>query len=466
MKATIKIILILCIAMQTNAQCWRSVASGLEHTLAIKNDGTLWAWGRNDSGQLGIGTAINSNIPVQVGTANNWKIVSGGTDHSAGIQTDGTLWTWGANFFGQLGNGSFSSGLSLSPVQVGNETMWNTVDCGYHFNVALKGSFSKSLWTWGTNEFNQLGNGNTVNANVPQQIGASLNWMSVSAGAYHSIALELVNGGNRLMAWGYNNYGQLGDGTFISRSSPTQAGTDVNWQTVATGYFHNLGKKTNGTLWAWGINGDGQMGNGSNASSVSAPTQVGTDTNWQGVLGAGYNYSMVKKSDGTLWSWGRNIYGGAGLGNVIFSYLPLQIDTSTTWGINITASQGFGAALRQDGSLSSWGLNDKGQLGNGTVSNTNLPNGISCPTTLQIQAQNFENINFTIFPNPASNIVNIQPSLNKTISNIKITDLLGKTIMKSDDDTKAINIEKLSKGLYIIAVMIDNKSFQQKFIKN
>jgi alpha-tubulin suppressor-like RCC1 family protein len=151
---------------------------------------------------------------------------------------------------------------------------------------------------------------------------------------------------------------------------------------------------------------------------------------------------------------------------VIFSYLPLQIDTSTTWGINITASQGFGAALRQDGSLSSWGLNDKGQLGNGTVSNTNLPNGISCPTTLQIQAQNFENINFTIFPNPASNIVNIQPSLNKTISNIKITDLLGKTIMKSDDDTKAINIEKLSKGLYIIAVMIDNKSFQQKFIKN
>ena len=466
MKTTLTYLLFAFFNLQIHAQCWKSVVSGYEHTLAIKNDGTLWAWGRNDSGQLGIGTIINSNIPVQVGTANNWKIVSGGVDHSAGIQTDGTLWTWGGNFFGQLGNGAFSSGLSLSPVQVGNETIWNTIDCGYYFNVALKGSFSKSLWTWGTNEFNQLGNGNTVNANIPQQIGTSLNWMSVSAGAYHSIALELASGGNRLMAWGFNNYGQLGDGTLIAKSSPTQSGTDVNWQTVATGYFHNLAKKTNGTLWAWGYNGDGQMGNGSNASNVLTPTQVGTDTNWQGVLGAGYNYSMAKKTDNTLWSWGRNIYGGAGLGNVIFSYLPLQIDTSTTWGINITASQGFGAALRQDGSLSSWGLNDKGQLGNGTNINTNLPNAIVCPTTLGINEEISNNSQFSIYPNPTSAILNFQTPINLEISNYKIIDVLGKIVLENNAASNNINIEKLSKGIYVIQISIDNKNYQRKFIKN
>lgn len=464
MKNIYNYILIFLFSATTYSQCWQSVASGLEHTLAIKTDGTLWAWGRNDSGQLGIGTIINSNTPVQVGIANNWKIVSGGVDHSAGVQTDGTLWTWGGNFFGQLGNGSFSSGLSLSPVQVGNETNWNTVDCGYYFNVALKGSFSKSLWTWGVNDFNQLGNGNLINVNTPQQIGTSLNWFLVSAGAYHALALEFVTGGNRLMGWGANQYGQLGGGSFASRSVPTQSGTDLNWQTVVTGYFHSLAKKTNGTLWAWGYNADGQIGNGSNAFNIPIPTQVGTDANWQGVLGAGYNYSMAKRTDGTLWSWGRNTFGGAGLGNVIYSYLPLQIDTSTTWGINITASQSFGGALRQDGSLSTWGLNDKGQLGNGSNINTNMPNAIACPTNLSTNLSKDFRSSFEIYPNPTSDFITIQNQTNATISSIKIIDILGKIVFETIEFT-SINVQKLSKGIYIVEVSIEDKKHQQKFIK-
>lgn len=463
MKNIINYLIVLTFSATSYSQCWKSIASGLEHTLAIKIDGTLWAWGRNDSGQLGIDSLIDSNIPVQVGTSNNWKIVSGGVDHSAGVQTDGTLWTWGGNFFGQLGNGSFSSGLSLSPVQVGNETNWNTVDCGYYFNVALKGSFSKSLWTWGVNDFNQLGNGNLINVNTPQQIGISLNWFSVSAGAYHALALEFVTGGNRLMSWGSNQYGQLGGGSFASRSVPTQSGTDLNWQTVATGYFHSLAKKTNGTLWAWGYNGDGQIGNGSNAFNIPIPTQVGTDANWQGVLGAGFNYSMAKRSDGTLWSWGRNTFGGAGLGNVIFSYLPLQVDTSTTWGINITASQGFGGALRQDGSLNTWGLNDKGQLGTGTNTNTNMPSAIICPA-LGRNEQNSDSKIFKIFPNPVFDILTIQTPNNSSILSIKIIDILGETVIETQK-VSTINIQELSNGIYIIAVTFEDKNYQQKFIK-
>lgn len=466
MKNIINYLIVLLFTTTSYSQCWKSVASGLEHTLAIKTDGTLWAWGRNDSGQLGIGTFTNSNIPVQVGTSNNWKIVSGGVDHSAGVQTDGTLWTWGGNFFGQLGNGSFSSGLSLSPVQVGNETNWNTVDCGYYFNVALKGSFSKSLWTWGVNDFNQLGNGNLINVNVPQQIGTSLNWLSISAGAYHSVGLEFVTGGNRLMGWGFNNYGQLGDGSFATRSVPTQCGIALNWQTVVTGYFHSLAKKTNGTLWAWGYNGDGQIGNGSNTFNIPVPSQVGTDANWQGVLGAGYNYSMAKRSDGTLWSWGRNTFGGAGLGGVVFSYLPLQIGTSTTWGINISGSQSFGLALQQDGSLSTWGLNDKGQLGNGLNTNTSLPNAIGCPTNLSANLSNDFLSSFEVFPNPTTNFLNIKNAKKSEISNIKIRNILGKTVLEINNNSDFIDVQKLSDGIYTIQISSDGINYQKKFIKN
>lgn len=466
MKPIIKIITLFFIGLQTNGQCWQSVSSGLEHTLAIKSNGTLWAWGRNDNGQLGNGTIINTSSPIQIGTDTNWKIVSGGANHSAGVKTDGTLWSWGDNYFGQLGNGLSNNGNTLVPTQIGADTNWSTVDCGYFFCVALKGSFSKTLWTWGYNEYGQLGDSTNVNVNVPQQIGVSSSWYSVSAGAYHTMALEFVLGGNRLMGWGLNQYGQLGDGTFFSKNIPTQCGTALNWQTVVTGYFHSLGKKTTGTLWAWGINGDGQIGNGSNASSINTPNQVGTDSDWQGVLAAGYQYSMAKKSNGTLWSWGRNTFGGAGLGAVIFSYLPLQIGASTNWGLHITASQSFGAALGQDGSLSSWGLNDKGQLGNGTITSSTVPNSIICPTNLNINLQDSIAFTIKIFPNPASDFLTIQTSNNTTITVIKIIDVLGKIAFETDVVSNTINIQKLAKGIYIMQVFAEDKMYQQKFIKN
>ena len=466
MKNLIIFLIIVQFSVSSHSQCWQSIASGLEHTLAIKSDGTLWAWGRNDNGQLGIGTIINSNIPIQIGTATNWKIVSGGANHSAGIKTDGTLWTWGDNFFGQLGNGAFNSGNTLVPTQIGIGGFWDTVDCGYYFNVALQGSFSKSLWTWGVNDFNQLGNGNLINVNIPQQIGTSLNWLSVSAGAYHSVALEFVTGGNRLMSWGFSNYGQLGGGSFTSRSVPTQVGIDLNWQTVVTGYFHSLAKKTNGTLWAWGYNGDGQIGNGNNTSSVNTPIQIGTDTNWQGVLAPGYHHSMAKKSDGTLWSWGSNTFGALGSPTLVFTYLPLQVGIDTNWGNKISAAQGYSIALRQDGTLNSWGINDKGQLGNGTNINTNTSASIACPTTLAIAQLNTKQTQLSIYPNPTSDFLNIQTLMNAQVSNIKIIDIMGKVVLESKEISNNINVQKLSKGIFVIQIDIENKNYQQKFIKN
>lgn len=449
---------------QANSQCWNTISSGLFHAMGIKSDGTLWAWGKNDTGQLGDGTLIQKYIPTQIGTSNNWKIVSCGEDFTVGIQTDGTLWSWGNNVRGQLGNGNFTN--SITPTQVGTDNTWDTLDCGYSFCVALKGNFSKTLWTWGYNEFGQLGDGNNVNVNVPQQIGVSTSWKSVSAGAYHTLALEFVTGGSRLMGWGLNQFGQLGDNTVNPKNIPTQIGTDVNWQTVVTGYFHSLAKKTTGTLWAWGYNGDYQLGSG-NTIDIHFPTQITTDTNWQGVLSAGFYHSMIKKTDGTLWTWGRNTYGELGSASLVYTSIPKQMGTATNWGNIISASSGFSLALRQDGTLNSWGSGFDGQLGNGSSAlNASTPVSITCPTTLGINNSVLDNSSFKVFPNPTANFLNIETPIDTNEFNFKIIDMLGNVVLENNENSNNINIQNLSKGMYIIQLFIDDKNFQQKFIKN
>ena len=463
MKTIFTFFTIFLFAFQANAQCWQSVTSGLTHSMGIKTDGSLWAWGKNDYGQLGDGTLINKYIPTQIGNATNWKTVSCGNNFTVAIQTNGTLWSWGDNLKGQLGNGTLVH--TLTPTQVGSDTTWDSIDCGYYFCVALKGSFSKSLWTWGFNEYGQLGNGNNTDTNTPQQIGLSTNWRSVSAGAYHAIALEFVNGGSRLMAWGINQYGQLGDNTVLSKNIPTQIGTDVNWQTAVTGYFHSLAKKTTGTLWAWGYNGDGQLGSGNNIN-IYFPTQITTDTNWQGVLAAGYYHSMVKKTDGTLWVMGRNTYKELGIPAQVYTYIPKQMGTSTDWGNTISGSSGFSLALRQDGNLYSWGSGIDGQLGIGNISlNAPSPALITCPPTLSIKDNNFESTTFSVYPNPANDFVTIKSNYNETISSLKIIDVLGKTVFIQNNN-ETINIQNLTKGIYVIQISTENINYIQKLIKN
>lgn len=263
MKKTI-ILLLLILSVQTNGQCWLKIAGGAYHNIAIKSDGSLWAWGFNSNGELGNGTANNSSIPIQIGTATNWQNVACGFNQSFGIKTDGTLWAWGKNEFGNLGDGSM------------------------------------------TNKYS------------PTQIGSATNWQSVSAYEAHTLATKTDG---TLWSWGYNAYGQLGDGTIISKVIPTQIGTATNWQSVSAGGQHSIAIKTNGTLWSWGWNIPGQLGNGDNGISVYTPTQVGVATNWQSVS-CGYDNAIAIKLNGTLWSWGSNQYGKLGDGTSNNRYVP------------------------------------------------------------------------------------------------------------------------------------------------
>ncbi len=372
---------------------WKSISSDDESTLAIKTDGTLWAWGGNWDGGLGLGSGSNIYYysPVQVGTDSHWESVSLGGTYSSktdnftlAIKTDGTLWAWGSNNYGQLGIGNTVN--QFSPVEVGTSTDWKSVSAGEGFTLAIK--TDGTLWAWGINDWGQLGLGNNTNYNTPQQVGTSANWGSISAGESsnwwvgHGFALATKTDGT-LWAWGYNGNGQLGLGNTNSYSTPQQVGTSTNWKSISAGDNFSLAIKTDDTLWAWGLNNTGQLGL-DNQINYTSPQQVGNEINWQSAS-AGDAFSLAIKTDGTLWAWGGNGYGQLGLGNTVNQLLPVQVGTNNNWQFalasgndfydNYSSSSALGSsfAIQADNVLWVWGSNNVGQLGLGIQASQQLP---------------------------------------------------------------------------------------------
>ena len=246
---------------------WKKVHCSDISTFAIKSDNTLWAWGQNSNGTLGDGTVVHRSSPVQVLGTGSWKEISS----SIGIKTDGTLWIWGS-----LG---FPSNPTSSPLQVYSGTAWSKISSSYRtLNAGIK--VDGTLWIWGQNDFGQYGNNETLGegsyrSSPVQTISGGTNWKDVIVGYNHVVALK--NDGS-LWTWGRNNYGQLGDGTIINRSSPIQTvNFGNNWKKIAAwdiGYsIGTAALKSDGSLWVWGLNDRGQLGDGTTISK-STPVQV------------------------------------------------------------------------------------------------------------------------------------------------------------------------------------------------
>lgn len=317
---------------------WVRIAAGDNHSLAIKSDGSLWAWGRNDYGQTGTGrydevTSASGMpnmhpTPTRVGVDTNWMAIAAGVCFSAGLRTDGTLWTWGANWAGQLGDGATNRLCALfqdfdfashapktnRPTMVGKDRDWSAIACGAEHVLSLKSD--GSLWAWGRNDCGQLGDGTTEYRNRPTRVGNDTDWSTIAAGGGftggHSVALKRDGS---LWIWG-NYRPQAATRTVMNAAMstvPRRLGTDTDWAAIAAGDGLTLAIKKNGTFWAIGLDCSGMAGKPN--ATLSQLTQIGTGTDWIAAAAEGVGYyggrngycTYGLKSDGTLWVWGGDL---------------------------------------------------------------------------------------------------------------------------------------------------------------
>jgi alpha-tubulin suppressor-like RCC1 family protein/sugar lactone lactonase YvrE len=327
-----------------------SVSAGAEHSVVVKADGTLWAWGHNGYGQVGNGTRVNALIPVRIG--NGVSFASAGGYFTVALKTDGTLWGWGRNSSGELGTGTTAD--ALTPVQIGSGFV--SVSGGTYHTVAVKSD--GTLWAWGWNVSGQLGTGTTTNSLTPVQIGTGFS--SVSGGGQHTAALKTDG---TLWTWGYNGYGQLGNGTTIDSLTPAQIGG--GFVSVSAGPGNTFAVKADGTLWAWGGNSHGSLGDGTKTSRL-VPVQIGSGFASPSAGG----HTAAVKPDGTLWTWGWNAYGQLGNGTTTDGLIPVAIGNDF---VAAAAGQYHTVAVKSDGTIWTWGHNSNGQLGDGTVLDSFTP---------------------------------------------------------------------------------------------
>jgi alpha-tubulin suppressor-like RCC1 family protein len=331
---------------QVGADTNWSVVSLNQTSAGIKTDGTMWAWGYNAYGQLGLGDRVNRSSPVQVGALTTWSKVSTSWYHTVAIKTDGTLWTFGYNYYGALGDGTSTS--KSSPVQVGSDTNWSLV---YALTISstLAIKTNGTLWAWGNNNGYALGNGTTNNRSSPIQVGSSNTWSTISGNGSDIVGLKTDG---TIWGWGYNAYGMLGLSNVGGyNTTPTQIDSSTNWSKISADGTHFVGIKTNGTMWSCGRNTFyGSLGIGvysaTDTTNVSSPVQIGSDTNWS-LVAVGQYTNFAIKTNGTLWTWGYNNNGQLGLGDTTNRYSPVQIGSSTSW-----KSLGIGSSSYASGAIS------------------------------------------------------------------------------------------------------------------
>jgi alpha-tubulin suppressor-like RCC1 family protein len=340
------------------AYSWTSIASAGDWNLAIRSDSTLWGWGKNDAGQLGISNIADRSSPVQIGTS-SWTAISvaHGINSAAAIRADGGLFTWGYNISGHLGQSHLAH--RSSPVQIGTSS-WTSVSVGQRHMAAIRSD--GSLFTWGWNEYGQLGSNSRVHRSSPVQVGSS-SWSQVGGAGFQTLAIRPDGG---LFTWGLNDNGQLGLNDLVHRSNPVQVGVS-SWSQVDSSTSTTMAVRSDGRLFAWGANTAGQLGQNDRVHR-SSPVQIGTSS-WISIGARNFSSFYAVRNDGTLWAWGSNEWGKLGISfaesNVTGRSSPVQIGTNTNWS-KVSAGGSFQAtvaAITNDGLLWMWGENSRGQLG-------------------------------------------------------------------------------------------------------
>lgn len=463
---------LLCFATIANAQLkWIKTEASTFSSIALRSDGTIWTWGFNANGQLGIGNIITQVLPTQVGTDTNWVDISVGAFHGIALKSDGTIWTWGLNISGQLGIGSTSIQLTL-PVQAGTDTDWESISAGRAHSLAIKKD--SSLWVWGMNFDGQLGDGTTTDRRSPIQIGTAHDWLKVSGGGGHTMAIKADG---TLWGWGNDGNGQLGHGTNINRTSPAQIGTDTNWAEVSSGNVFSIGLKKDSSLWAWGDNNVGQVGNGI-PGNVNSPVHISKNNKFI-KISAGSAFSFAIRSDSALFGWGINHVGQLGTGGFTQQSVPFRIGNDNDW-LHISASMGemqnnvvfgfhtVGIKASSTNTICSTGNNNAGQLGNGTTTNRS---SISCNTGILVGIDKNSlglETEVHIYPNPTEGRITLSTVSELYPVELNLKDIQGRLINSKVFTSPQVNFEiNGPSGIYFLELKYnDGRIVSKKIIKS
>lgn len=414
---------------------WQILGVGRNHACGIQLDASLWCWGNNDFGQLGVDTRSTALAPVKVSNEAVWQRVGAGEAHTCAMQRDGSIWCTGSNERGQLGQGVqphrakptevlrnaraimtfgnescsiLANGalwcwgrawawlpgdelLSHVPVPLAPPVPLVTVVANKRIHCAL--SAEQSIYCWGTPEhqtsdkafllstsstWQQVAFGgplcalrndstlwcwDSLRTGAPNQISNRTDWASITGGYDHTCALTQ---GGEMGCWGANNGGQLGTGDFTSRDALEHVGAGKRWKQISAGLTHTCAVGADQSLWCWGNNAFGQLGDG---TDIRRPTPIRVDTaqDWAFVDAGAFRSCAIKVS-GSLWCWGYLLDKDAGDGVPRMSSIrtPMRVGLDNDW-LTVDSGELHSCALKTDGTVYCWGMNDVGQVGDGTA---------------------------------------------------------------------------------------------------
>lgn len=303
---------------------------GDQFTFGVDWEGHVWSWGRNDYGGCGDGTITNRTSPVSLLGNHSFTYVAGGLATTTangggciGLKTGVSVWGWGNNDGGLCGDGSTTH--RSSPVSVQGSALFNPTSVAIGFgSAALLNGSTGNVWSWGSNGYGQLGDGSATNRQSPVSMLGAHSFTKIDVGGQNFAG---VKSDGSIWVSGGNAYGQLGDSSITLRSSPVSVVGDHSFTSVAAGPIAVLGLKSDGSLWCWGRNDYGYCGDGS-VTHRSSPVSVIGEHSFTEIYSSGVYSSFAKKSDGSIWSWGANDFGQLGDGSITHRSSPVSVLSS------------------------------------------------------------------------------------------------------------------------------------------
>ncbi len=348
---------------------FNSVTTGQTHTCGLTSAGAIYCWGGNGAGQLGNGTNNNHSIPKLITAGTNVFIkISAGSYHTCAINNVNNVFCWGLNNYGQLGTGSTIA--ANTPVQINSGNQYSDISAGEDFTCGVETSTS-DVYCWGKNNNGQLGIGN-LNDQLSPITQGTLDFNKVSAGFGYACGITV---GNTAKCWGLNSSGQLGDGSNVSRNVPTALNSGINFIDITTGVSHTCAIDTSNKVYCWGNNSFGSIGDNTTTIRFSPVASLGVGG---GValsfssISAGYNFTCgVQLSTGAVYCWGINNLGELGINSTSNSTTPVLISPTPFNGAVLAQKidAGYNSVCASNAnsfdSIQCWGNNNLGQLGNG-----------------------------------------------------------------------------------------------------